>query len=98
MASKGITSVEVEIFGATYHVRGENDPDHLQELASFVDEKMREVASHVSTVDTAKIAILTALNIADELIQCREALDGERGEISEKVAELTGELENALRG
>lgn len=98
MAKKGITSIEVDIFGATYHVRGENDPDHLQELAAFVDEKMREVASHVATVDTAKIAILTALNIADELIQCRQVLDGERGEISEKVTELTGELEDALRG
>lgn len=98
MAKKGITSIEVEIFGATYHVRGENDPDHLQELAAFVDQKMREVASHVATVDTTRIAILTALNIADELIECRKALDGERGEISEKVAELTGELEDALRG
>ena len=58
-------STTVEIFGQTYNVRGEGDPDYLTELARFVDSRMREVAAEVATVDTAKIAILAALNIAD---------------------------------
>ena len=98
MAKKGTTTLEVDIFGATYHVRGDNDPERLQELAALVDAKMREVASHVATVDTTKIAILAALNIADELFNCRMVRDGERGEISEKMTGLAGELESALRG
>ena len=98
MSKKGTTTIEVEIFGSSYKVRGENDSEHLQELAAFVDQKMREVASHMASADVTKVAILAALNIAEELFQRREALEGERGEITEKVAELTGELENALRG
>ena len=59
-------STSVEIFGQTYNVRGEGDPNYLTELARFVDSRMREVAAKVATVDPMKIAILAALNIADE--------------------------------
>lgn len=97
MAKQSTTSIEVEIFGSAYQVRGEKDSEHLQEVAQLVDERMREIAEHVSTVDTAKIAILAALNIADELFRCREKQEGQRVEISEKVAELTGELSSALQ-
>jgi cell division protein ZapA len=93
-AETGVT--EVEIFGAVYHVRGRDDSGYLQELATLVDGKMREVAERVRTVDTAKIAILAALNIADELQQCRQRHEGERDEIRERVTALAGELAAAL--
>ncbi len=96
MASGGTTSVDVEIFGAVYHVRGEQGSDYLQELAKLVDSKMREIGNHVPTVDSGKIAILAALNLADELLQCNHQQEGERVEIMEKVAELTGALTDAL--
>lgn len=96
MASNSTTSTDVEIFGATYHVRGEHDRDYLQELAAVVDRKMREVGEKVPTVDTGKIAILAALNLADELLQSNHQQEGERVEIMEKVAELTGVLTEAL--
>lgn len=92
------TNVEVEIFGSVYHVRGGEDHGHLQELAGLVDRKMREVAEHVSTPETARIAILAALNLADELFLIRQLQEGERIEIREKVATLTAELTAALRG
>lgn len=57
---------------------------------------MREVAEQVVTVDTAKIAILTALNLVDELMRCKEQQEGERDEIREKVVELANQLEQAL--
>lgn len=93
---KGTTSVEVEIFGSVYPVRGDHDREYLQKLAGVVDHKMREIGSHVPTVDTSKIAILAALNLADELLQRTEQQEGERVQIMEKVAELTGELTQAL--
>lgn len=96
-AAKGITSVEVEIFGAVYPVRGEHDREYLEKLAGVVDQKMREIGSQVPTVDTGKIAILAALNLADELIQRSEQQEGERVRIMEKVAELTGELSEVLK-
>ena len=98
MSTKGTTATEVEIFGALYHVRGDKDPEYLRDLADEVDQKMREIAQQVSTVDTGKIAILVALNLTDELFQCRKHQDGDRVEIEEKVQELAGRLGEALQG
>jgi cell division protein ZapA len=91
------TSTEVEIFGEVYNVRGGEDPGYLQGLADLVDRRMREVAQHVHTADTARIAILAALNLADELSRLTKRQEGERVLIREKVAELTEELTVALR-
>jgi cell division protein ZapA len=91
-------TTEVRIFGAAYHVRGSDESGYLQQLADVVDGKMREVAGHVATADTARVAILAALNLADELSRARQQQEGERGEIKEKVAKLAEELSAALRG
>jgi cell division protein ZapA len=95
--SDGRPATEVEIFGTVYQVRGSQDDERLQELAATVDRKMREVADQMATVDTAKIAILAALNLADELFQVKRTQDGERVEIQERVVALTGELNDALQ-
>jgi cell division protein ZapA len=92
------TTTSVEIFGSVYQVRGRDDTGYLQTLADLVDRKMREVAQHASTADTARIAILAALNLADELFRIQSRQEGERVEIREKVAELTEELNRALGG
>lgn len=92
------TSTAVEIFGEVYHVRGGDEEGHLQELADLVDRRMREVAQHVSRAEPARIAILAALNLADELFRMRKQLEGERVEIREKMEALTEELAEALKG
>ena len=91
------TTTQVEIFGEVYSVRGNDKNGYLQELAALVDRKMREVAERVKG-DTARIAILAALNLADELFQIQNRQEGERVEIREKVAALTEELTHALEG
>ncbi|HEX9945720.1 MAG TPA: cell division protein ZapA [Thermoanaerobaculia bacterium] len=91
------TTTPVEIFGEVYHVRGSYENGYLQSLADLVDRKMREVAQHVKG-DTARIAILAALNLADELFQTQNRQEEERVEIREKVAALTEELTQALDG
>jgi cell division protein ZapA len=98
MAGKSTTTVEVQIYGSTYHVRGDNDGSYLQELATLVDRKMQEVAEHLNTVDRAKIAILAALNLADELARTRGELSEERDSVVEKLNRLTGDLDRALKG
>jgi cell division protein ZapA len=92
------TTTEVEIFGEVYHVRGGDENGYLQSLADLVDRKMREVAQHVKTGDTSRVAILVALNLADELFQAQSRQEGERVEIREKVAALAEELSQALDG
>lgn len=96
MSAKSVTATEVEIFGAVYHVRGDKDSEYLQELAEMVDRRMREISQQVNTVDTSKIAILAALNLSDELFQCRQQQDGDKGELRERIVALTGKLEKAL--
>jgi cell division protein ZapA len=59
------TSVRVEIFDQAYNLRG-SDPEYILKLAEYVDSKMRAVAEATNTVDTARLAVLAALNIADE--------------------------------
>jgi cell division protein ZapA len=59
------TSVRVEIFDQAYNLRG-SDPEYILKLADYVDSKMRAVAEQTNTVDTARLAVLAALNIADE--------------------------------
>ena len=92
----GSARTAVEIFGAVYHVRGSEDGEYLQELAAVVDRKMREVAREAATVDTARIAILAALNLSDELYQCRRDQEGDRTRLKEKAAALTEELDQVL--
>jgi cell division protein ZapA len=86
-------SISVEIFGQTYNVRGEGDPDYLTELARFVDSRMREVAAQVATVDPVKIAILAALNIADEFSRYRKQ---RLGAWIEKTEELSNRLNKVI--
>jgi cell division protein ZapA len=98
MSSGTATTTEVEIFGAVYSVRGEQDREYLQELAKTVDRTMRQVAERVTTVDAGRIAILAALNLADELIQCQRRQEGDRERINETVAQLSKKLQQALEG
>ncbi len=58
-------SVRVEIFDQAYNLRG-TDPDYILKLAEYVDSKMRAVAEATNTIDTVRLAVLAALNIADE--------------------------------
>ena len=85
-------STTVEIFGQTYNVRGEGDPNYLVELARHVDARMREVAAEVSTVDPVKIAILAALNIADEFSRYRKQRQDSVGIWIEKTEEISQRL------
>ncbi len=59
--------IKVQIYGQTYTLAGELDEAYVQQLAEYVDEKMRAVADATQTVDSVKVAVLAAMAIADEL-------------------------------
>jgi cell division protein ZapA len=63
--------VTVQIYDQTYHLSGQ-DPEHVRQLAAQVDAKMRAVAEQGRTVDSLRVAVLAALNLADELSQKAE--------------------------
>jgi cell division protein ZapA len=86
-----VNSVRVEIFDQPYNLRG-TDPDYIFRLAEFVDSKMRAVAEQTSTVDSLRLAVLAALNIADEYQILKRKYDA----ISKDMNQRTSSLENAL--
>jgi cell division protein ZapA len=67
--------VHVEIFGQTYAVKAGADPAYVEKLAAFVDAQMKDVARSSGAVDTVRVAVLAALNLADECLGLRRALD-----------------------
>ena len=71
-AQSASQSINVSIYDQVYHLRGV-DPIYITELATIVDEKMRAVCAHGGTVDSLRVAVLAALNIADELTSLRAA-------------------------
>jgi cell division protein ZapA len=64
-------AISVEIYDQVYNLRG-TDPAHIEKLAALVDGKMRAVSATGATVDSLRVAVLAALNIADELFTTRE--------------------------
>lgn len=83
--------MKIEIYNQTYNVQADENEEDLQELAAFVDEKMRSVAEATRTVDTVRVAVLAALNLADELHSLKkrqEALEGPLRKRVEKCVEL----------
>ena len=84
----GKSTEKVEIFGQEYRIRGVGDPQYIHKIAGYVDKKMREIAHSSGILSQARIAILAALNIADELHQEREKVQGELGRQAERLSEL----------
>ncbi len=88
--------VPVEIFGQTYTVRAGADPGYIESVAAFVDQQMRDVSRTSRAVDSVRIAVLTALNIADELFRLRSEVRSGGGELQERARALARELAAAL--
>jgi len=87
----------VTIFGNEYKIRGA-DPDYIQVVAAYVDGKMRELEQRLPAGAPAKLAILTSLNIADELFREREERTKRESELKERAKEMGRLLHESLRG
>jgi cell division protein ZapA len=88
--------VTVEIYDQTYHLSGQ-DADHIRKLAEQVDAKMRAVAAQGRTVDSLRVAVLAALNLADELSQAQETPSGAAARLGHaRAASLRGLLDEVL--
>ena len=74
--------VQVEIFGQTYTVRSGGDAAYVKKLAAFVDEEMKDVSRASGAVDSLKVAVLAALNLADECFRLREEASGKQASSS----------------
>ena len=84
--------IEIEIYEQKYRIRvkGEEDEKYIGRLTSYVDQKMREVAVRSKSVDSLKILVLAALNIADECFLSRKKLD----QLNEVIGHMESKIES----
>ena len=88
--------VSVEIQGARYAIRSDLDEQYIVRLAGYVDAKMQRAGNEVPTGESMKVAILAALNIADELFRVREAAPPDHSELIRRAGEIERIVDQAL--
>jgi len=89
-------SVRVEIFDQVYNLRG-SDADYILKLAEYVDSKMRAVSEQTATVDSVRLAVLAALNIADEYHLLKRGLETPSAEVRQRASKLVSALDEVLQ-
>ena len=96
MANENGRLVTVEINGLRYPIRSHLDPAYVTDLAAYVEEKMRLAMRESPAGDTLKIAVLAALNIADECFRARAEESAHQTDLSARARELERMLDLAL--
>jgi len=90
-------TIRVEIYNQTYSIRSDGDNEYIQDLAAYVDSKMRELSSGTMTVDSLKVAILAALHIADEYYQLRHSQAQADAQLAARSSECSEMLDRILK-
>lgn len=89
-------STRVQIFGSEYHVRADDDPEYIRNVAEFVDAKMRQIAEEQNLVSSTKVAILAAIHVADELFQERRKREQTMNDVAERALQISEVLAREL--
>ena len=89
-------SVSVEILGQRYPIRAALDPEYIRRLAAYVDGKIRAAGDSAPASDPVRLAVLAALNIADELFRHLETSRAAGGSVVERAEELERLLDRVL--
>ena len=95
MTDKGTAVVRIR--GREFRIRGSGDEESLQRIATHLEETMARLEQATRTVDSLDVALLTALNLAREVVELR---DGRRGEAADprRLRPLIELAESAVRG
>ena len=90
-------SIRVVIYDQEYFMRGDLNQEYIQKLAQYLDTKMRSIAERTRTVDTLRVAMLAALNVADEYHQLKARYEEVTQHMDQKVGEYTDALDKILK-
>jgi len=97
MSEKDGNQIKITIFGQEYSVKAPADPTYIKKIAEYVDSKMREVQSGFSSTQSSnRIAILSAMNITDELFNARKKGDSDDIEIEDKINSLIELIDDSV--
>lgn len=91
-----VSVTTVQIFGQEYKIRGFEDRSYVEKVAGYVHEKMRELAEGSSSLPPERLAVLAALNIADELFQETRKNSEALSSIEERAEAMLSQLEQCL--
>lgn len=92
------SSKKIQIYGKTYSLKSSSSEVDAEEVASYVDSRMKELATARSKTSTLDLAILAALNIAQELLELKGQTEV-KGELEEeKIQQLVAALDKELQG
>ena len=95
--AKDPQGIRVVIYDQEYFMRGDLNQEYIQKLALYLDTKMRSIAERTRTVDTVRVAMLAALNMADEYHQMKAKYEKSTQELDEKVEAYSSALDNFLK-
>lgn len=95
--AKDPQSIRVVIYDQEYFMRGDLNQEYIQKLALYLDTKMRSIAERTRTVDTVRVAMLAALNVADEYHQMKAKYEKSSQELDEKVEAYSNALDSFLK-
>jgi cell division protein ZapA len=95
--AKDAEGIRVIIYDQEYFVRGDLDEEYIQKLAKYLDVKMRAIAGRTRTVDSLRVAVLAALNVADEYHQVKAKYEDTTKRVDEKVDECSRILDRFLK-
>ena len=90
-------SIRVVIYDQEYFMRGDLNQEYIQKLAQYLDTKMRSIAERTRTVDTLRVAMLAALNVADEYHQLKAQYEEVTQHMEKKVGQYTDALDEILK-
>jgi cell division protein ZapA len=98
--SSSMESVRVVIFGTEYSIKADVDIETTRQVARFVNSKMAEIHENSASRDNVKIAVLSALNIAGELLDLRQKQKigvKKADELTDRVAQIVKKIDDALQ-
>lgn len=90
--------IKVNIYGNTYSIHGDASPEYILQLSEYVNDKMEEIGKNLSNGNMVQIAILAALNIADEYFQLREMKEEWNRDLEKKTMSLISMIDEGLIG
>src|SRR5271166_3371558 len=90
-------SIRVVIYDQEYFMRGDLNREYIEKLAQYLDTKMRSIAERTRTVDTLRVAMLAALNVADEYHQMKARYEEIAQQMDQKVGECSDALDKILK-
>jgi cell division protein ZapA len=88
---------KIQIYGKTYSLKNSSDQVSTEEIAAYVDAKMRELAEIQSKTSSANLAVLAALNIAQELMELQNQIEANEKAQDEKIVRMLEALEEEIQ-